>query len=139
MKNSLLSYFENKHYATRKIHPAFKPGDSLRVHYKIEETAKTAEGAKKYRTQVFEGVCIRYRKGIADASFCVRKIGANSVGVERHFPLYSPMIEKVELISAGRVRRARLYYLRELTGRAARIRAKRIPTGMIVTSQEQPA
>ena len=80
--------------------------------------------AGKFRIQPFEGVVIAYKKGGIESSFTVRKIGANSVGVERVFPAYSPMISKVEVVAAGIVRRSRLYYLRGLAGKAARIRSR---------------
>lgn len=126
MKNSIISNFENRFVAKGKSHPAFRPGDTIRVHYKIEEAAKNDDGSKKYRIQQFEGVCTRFKKGIMDSSFTVRKVGANSVGVERIFPLHSPYVESVELLSGGKVRRARLYYLRDLSGKAARIVSRRL-------------
>jgi len=96
--------------------PDFRPGDTVRVHVKIRE-------AGKERVQVFEGVVIRRRGGGARETFTVRKV---SYGVERTFPLHSPMIEFIELVQRGKVRRARLYYLRKLQGKAARIEEKRI-------------
>ncbi len=106
--------------------PEFKPGDTVRVHVRIKE-------GDKERTQVFEGVVIRKKAGGATrASFTVRKI-SYGVGVERVFPLHSPRLEKIEVSTRGRVRRSRLYYLRDLTGKAARIREK---TG---TGAAQPA
>lgn len=103
---------------TRSDHPDFRPGDTLRVH------ARIVEGDKE-RIQVFEGVCIRSAKGGSRATFTVRKT-SYGVGVERTFPFHSPKIEKIEIKSHGRVRQTRLYYLRERTGRAARIKARRI-------------
>jgi len=97
--------------------PAFKPGDTVKVHVRIRE-------GDKERVQVFQGVVIRKRKGRTNATFTVRKI-SYGVGVERIFPLHSPMIDKIELVSRGRVRRSRLYYLRKLRGKAARIRELR--------------
>jgi large subunit ribosomal protein L19 len=120
MKNSLISAFENRVFAQKKQHPSFRVGDTVRINYKIQEGADKS----KFRIQQFEGVVTRYRKGTAEASFTVRKIGANSVGVERVFPLYSPYIDSVELVASGVVRRARLYYLRDLAGKAARIRSR---------------
>ncbi len=96
----------------------FRPGDTVRVHVKILE-------GEKERIQVFEGVVIRKRAGGARASFTVRKI-SYGVGVERIFPLHTPMIEKIELVQRGRVRRSRLYFLRKLRGKAARIRPRRV-------------
>jgi large subunit ribosomal protein L19 len=101
--------------ATREI-PGFRAGDTLRVH------AKIVEGDKE-RIQVFEGVCIRRTSGGTRATFTVRKT-SYGVGVERTFPVHSPRIDKIEIKARGRVRRARLYYLRSLTGKAARIRSR---------------
>lgn len=97
--------------------PQFKPGDTIKVHVRIRE-------GEKERIQVFQGVVIRKRKGTTNSTFTVRKI-SYGVGVERIFPLHSPMIDKIEVVSRGRVRRSRLYYLRKLRGKAARIRELR--------------
>jgi len=97
--------------------PQFKPGDTVKVHVRIRE-------GDKERIQVFQGVVIRKRKGKINSTFTVRKI-SYGIGVERIFPLHSPMIDKVEMVSRGRVRRSRLYYLRKLRGKAARIRELR--------------
>lgn len=98
--------------------PDFQSGDTVRVH------AKVVEGTRE-RVQVFEGVVIsRRRKGIA-SNFTVRKIGAGGVGVERTFPVNSPRIDKIEVMRRGKVRRKNLYYLRGLTGKAARIKERR--------------
>ena len=97
--------------------PPFKAGDTVRVHSRIKE-------GDKERTQIFEGVVIRKRKGNTGATFTVRKV-SYGVGVEKIFPLHSPAIGKIEVISKGKVRRARLYYLRKLRGKAARIKEKR--------------
>ncbi len=96
--------------------PEFRSGDTVRVHVKIKE-------GDKERIQVFEGVVIRKRRGNLGATFTVRKI-SYGIGVERTFPLHSPAIEKIEVVRRGKVRRARLYYLRELKGKAARIKEK---------------
>jgi large subunit ribosomal protein L19 len=96
--------------------PAFKSGDTLRVHVRIRE-------ADKERIQVFEGIVIKNKKGGSRASFTVRKI-SYGVGVERIFPLHSPIIDRIEVVQQGRVRRSRLYYLRALKGKAARIKGK---------------
>jgi len=97
--------------------PEFRAGDSIRVHTKIREGTKE-------RVQIFEGVVIRRHKGTqANATFTVRKISYN-IGVERTFMLHSPRIEKIEVVSRGEVRRARLFYIRELRGKAARIRSQ---------------
>src|SRR3990172_10736778 len=95
--------------------PDFRPGDSVRVH------AKVVEGDRE-RIQVFEGVVIRIGRRGAGSTFTVRRV-SHGVGVERVFPYYSPLVEKVQVSKVGRVRRARLYYLRERVGKAARIKA----------------
>ncbi|MDY6954499.1 MAG: 50S ribosomal protein L19 [Thermodesulfobacteriota bacterium] len=97
--------------------PAFRAGDTVNVHVKIRE-------GDKERIQVFKGVVIRKRRGASNATFTVRKI-SYGIGVERIFPLHSPNIDKVEVVTRGRVRRARLYYLRKLRGKAARIKELR--------------
>jgi large subunit ribosomal protein L19 len=96
--------------------PDFRPGDSVRVHIRIIE-------GNKERVQVFEGVVIRRRRGNMGATFTVRKI-SHGVGVEKTFALHSPRLNKVEIVYRGKVRRSRLYYLRELRGKAARIKEK---------------
>jgi len=96
--------------------PDFRAGDSVRVHIRIIE-------GNKERVQVFEGVVLRRRKGNMGATFTVRKI-SHGVGVEKTFALHSPRLEKVEIVSRGKVRRSRLYYLRERRGKAARIKEK---------------
>jgi large subunit ribosomal protein L19 len=131
MKHPIIEAFEARVLPTPAPRPIFRPGDSLRVHYKIEESTKGEDGEKKYRIQIFEGVCLRYRKGLVNGSFTIRKIGANSVGVERVFPLQSPYIDKLELVSGGKVRRARLYYLRNLSGKSARIKARRLSAAQL--------
>jgi len=98
----------------RKDIPQFKAGDTLRVHVKVKE-------GNRERIQVFEGVVIKRRGGGVSATFTVRKV-SYGVGVERTFPLHTPKIEKIEVMRRGRVRRAKLYYLRNLTGKAARIK-----------------
>ena len=97
--------------------PDFKAGDTIRVHARIKE-------GEKERIQVFQGAVIRKRKGNTGATFTVRKI-SYGIGVERIFPLHSPSIDKIEVVSRGKVRRGRLYYLRKLRGKAARIKEKR--------------
>ena len=101
----------------KKNIPIFKAGDTLRVHVKIVE-------GDKQRIQVYQGVCIKRYNGGAGSTFTVRKI-SDGVGVERVFPLHSPSVEKIEVVTVGQVRRAKLYYLRKLQGKAARIREKR--------------
>ena len=97
--------------------PQIKPGDTINVHFIIRE-------GDKERIQIFQGVVIRKRKGKINSTFTVRKI-SYGIGVERIFPLHSPMIDRIEMVSRGRVRRSRLYYLRKLRGKAARIRELR--------------
>ncbi len=101
----------------KKDLPPISPGDTVRVHVKVIE-------GNRERTQVFEGVVIKRQGGGLRETFTVRRV-TYGVGVERTFPLHSPKIEKLEVIKHGRVRRAKLYYLRKLTGKAARIREKR--------------
>ena len=98
--------------------PKFKAGDTVKVHYRIIE-------GEKERTQVFQGVVLRMRKGTTDGTFTVRKI-SDGVGVERIFPTHSPYIERVEVVSEGKVHQSRIYYLRNLRGKAARIKSKQI-------------
>ncbi|MFH1058590.1 MAG: 50S ribosomal protein L19 [Pseudomonadota bacterium] len=97
--------------------PLFRAGDTVKVHVRIKE-------GEKERLQVFEGVVLRRRGEGLGASFSVRKV-SYGVGVERIFPLHSPIIDRVELITEGRVRQGRIYYLRKLRGKAARIKEKR--------------
>jgi len=94
--------------------PQFRPGDTLRVHVKIRE-------GDKFRIQVFEGVVVAIKRNGISSTFTVRKVSFG-YGVERIFPVNSPIIEKLEVVKSGRVRRARLYYLRERRGRAARLK-----------------
>ena len=96
--------------------PDFRPGDTVKVHIRIIE-------GNKERVQVYQGVVIRRKRGNMNATFTVRKI-SHGVGVEKTFALHSPRFEKVEIVTRGRVRRSRLYYLRELRGKAARIRER---------------
>ena len=97
--------------------PTMRPGDTVRVHVKVRE-------GEKERVQVFEGLVIGQHRGGARATFTVRKV-AFGQGVERIFPLHSPMIEKIEVVRSARVRRAKLYFLRKLRGKAARLRERR--------------
>ncbi|MDZ7267029.1 MAG: 50S ribosomal protein L19 [candidate division KSB1 bacterium] len=101
----------------RNDHPDFSPGDTVAVHHKVVE-------GDKERIQTFEGVVIQRRGHGINETFTVRKV-SEGVGVERIFPLHSPNIERIDHVRRGKVRRARLYYLRELKGRAARIEEKR--------------
>ena len=97
--------------------PDFRTGDTVRVHAKIKE-------GDKERIQVFQGAVIRKRKGTVGATFTVRKI-SYGIGVERIFPLHSPNIDRVEIVTRGKVRKSRIYYMRQLKGKAARIKEKR--------------
>ena len=103
--------------AMRSDVPDFRPGDTLKVHVRVTE-------GNRSRIQVFQGVVIRRQGGGARETFTVRKV-SYGVGVERTFPLNSPSIDKIEIVTRGDVRRAKLYYLRELRGKAARIKEKR--------------
>ena len=98
--------------------PSFAPGDTVKVHVKITE-------GEKERIQAFQGVVISKRGGGTRATFTVRKV-SYGIGVERIFPLHSPIIDKIEVITYGRVRRSKIYYLRKLRGKAARIKERRI-------------
>jgi large subunit ribosomal protein L19 len=100
--------------------PAFRPGDTLKVHVKVVE-------GNRSRIQVFQGVCIRIQGSGIGRTFTVRKVSFG-VGVERTFPLHSPIFDKVEVVTRGDVRRAKLYYLRNLRGKAAKIKEKREAT-----------
>jgi large subunit ribosomal protein L19 len=101
----------------RKDFPKFGPGDTVSLHYKIKE-------GNKERIQVFQGVVVQRRGSGFTETFTIRKI-SNGVGVERIIPLYSPNIDKIEVNKEGRVRRARIFYLRDLKGKAARIKEKK--------------
>lgn len=102
--------------------PEFRPGDTVRVHVRLRETEGEKEKEKE-RIQAFEGVVISRRGRLASATFTVRRVSFG-IGVERIFPVHSPMIAQIELVRRGRVRRSKLYYLRGLRGKAARIRGK---------------
>jgi large subunit ribosomal protein L19 len=108
---------EAEKHSLRSDRPAFGPGDSVRVHVKVKE-------GEKERIQVFAGIVIARRGGGSRETFTVRKI-SGGVGVERVFPLHSPIIDRVDVDRRGEVRRAKLYYLRDLKGKAARIEEKR--------------
>ena len=96
--------------------PEFRPGDTVKVFLRILE-------GEKERIQVFQGAVLRLRRGGVNSTFTVRKV-SDGVGVERVFPMHSPFIEKVEVVTQGKVRRSRLYYLRALRGKAARIKIR---------------
>ena len=113
---NVIEQLEKEHMRTDI--PQFRPGDTVKVHVKIRE-------GEKARIQVFQGIVISKKKGGIRSSFTVRKI-SYGIGVERIFPLHSPSIDKVQVIERGRVRRSRLYYLRQLKGKAARVKTQRI-------------
>ncbi len=113
-----------KEWMRTKI-PAFRAGDTLRVNVRVRE-------GDKERLQAFEGVCIARRGSGVSASFTVRKI-SNGVGVERIFPVHSPLLAEITVVRRGRVRRAKLFYLRNLTGKATRIREKKARVAVPVT------
>jgi large subunit ribosomal protein L19 len=117
MKNKYIAHFEQQQIADKKV-PEFRAGDTVRLSIIIKEGSKS-------RIQKFEGVCIAIRGESVNKTFTVRKIGANGVGVERIFPIYSESIQKIEVLRKGKVRRAKLYYLRGLRGKAARIKELR--------------
>ena len=112
---SLIQAVEEQHL--RKDLPPFRPGDTVKVQVKVVE-------GDKERLQAFEGICIRRRGGGLSATFTVRKV-TYGVGVERTFPMHSPSIDRIEVLRQGQVRRAKLYYLRKLKGKAARIKERR--------------
>ena len=121
MRNRYIDSFEKAQIealTAGKSIPSFRAGDTLRVGIRIKEGDKS-------RVQNFEGVCISVRGSGVGKTFTVRKLGANNIGVEKIFPLYSDALEKIEVVRLGRVRRAKLYYLRDRRGKAARIRELR--------------
>jgi large subunit ribosomal protein L19 len=109
--------------------PEFSPGDTLRVHVKVLE-------GQRERTQAYEGVCIARKNGGVNSSFTVRKISFGE-GVERVFPLFGPIIDKIEVVRRGRVRRAKLYYLRDRRGRAARITEEGTSSGEAAAGKDK--
>jgi large subunit ribosomal protein L19 len=111
--------------------PVFRPGDTVRVHVRLKE----AEGEKE-RVQPFEGVVVSRRGHLSGATFTVRRVSFG-IGVERIFPVNSPMISSIEVLQAGRVRRSKLYYLRQLKGKAARIRRADQPVEAVAEPVEK--
>jgi large subunit ribosomal protein L19 len=136
MKESILSTFESR-YLRKNPLPDFKGGDSVCVWVKIQEGAEK-DGTPKFRLQSFEGVVLRYRKGTTNATFLVRKISAGGIGVERNFFVHSPLIDRVEIKARGKVRRARIYYLRRLRGKAARITSRYVPPAAKIVAATPP-
>ena len=110
--------FVEEQSVEKKQFPSFKAGDTVSVHYKIRE-------GNKERVQVYQGVVIQRNSVGTTETFTVRKV-SNGIGVERIFPINSPNIDKIDVNSVGKVRRSKLYYLRDLTGKAARIKSKRV-------------
>ena len=117
MRNKYIENFEAAQVASKEI-PQFRAGDTLRLAVTIKEGDKS-------RTQNYEGVCIAKRGQGTGQTITVRKIGANGVGIERIFPLYTDSISEIKVLRRGRVRRAKLFYLRELAGKKARIKELR--------------
>jgi len=117
MKNKYIESFEKSQIEGKNV-PDFRAGDTVRVAVRIKE-------GNKERVQNFEGVCISLRGEGSGKTFTVRKMGANNIGVERIFPLYSDSIESIEVVRRGRVRRAKLFYLRDRKGKSARIKELR--------------
>ncbi len=124
------SFIETQKEWLRPELPPFRPGDTLRVSVRVKE-------GDKERVQAFEGVCIARRGSGVSETFTVRKI-SNGVGVERIFPVHSPMIAEIQVLRRGRVRRAKLYYLRHLTGKATRIREKKVRVTIPTTGSAEP-
>lgn len=114
MSQELLKSFE----AEERGHPELSAGDTVKIHVRIVE-------GNRERIQIFQGVIIRLRKGGNDANYTVRRIASNGIGVERTFLLRSPRVEKIEILRSAKVRRAQLYYMRELRGKAARLKERR--------------
>ena len=114
MKNRYIASFEAAQIAEKQI-PQFRAGDTVKLGVEIKE-------CEKVRIQLFEGIVIARSGNGVDSTFTVRKIAANSIGVERIFPLYSDSLKSIDVLRRGRVRRAKLHFLRELKGKAARIK-----------------
>ncbi|GAB6126763.1 50S ribosomal protein L19 [Humidesulfovibrio idahonensis] len=110
----IMKQIEREHM--RMDMPEFRAGDTVKVHTRIIE-------GDKERIQIFQGVVLRVSRGTTDATFTVRKV-SDGVGVERIFPMHTPSIDRVEVVSQGKVRRARIYYLRDLAGKAARVKSR---------------
>ncbi|HLL06127.1 MAG TPA: 50S ribosomal protein L19 [Myxococcaceae bacterium] len=118
MRHSAIEYVESKNLRKEVID--FRTGDSVRVHWRVKE-------GEKERVQAFEGIVIRKKRGYNRSTFTVRKVSFG-VGVERIFPLHSPRYERIEVLSRGDVNRSRLFYLRDLKGKAARVDVMEEPT-----------
>jgi large subunit ribosomal protein L19 len=128
---NMLQKIEADHMAemtAKRALPEFTPGDTLRVYVKVTE-------GQRERTQAYEGVCVAVKNAGINSSFTVRKISFGE-GVERVFPLYAPVIDRVEVVRRGKVRRAKLYYLRDRRGRAARIAEETMGDNTAAESRE---
>ena len=124
------AFIETQKTWMRSDIPAFRSGDTLRVNVRVKE-------GDKERIQAFEGVCIAKRGSGVSETFTVRKI-SNGIGVERIFPVHSPMIGDIQVLRRGRVRRAKLYYLRQLTGKATRIKERKGRDKVVVPTTGTP-
>ena len=122
MKHPVLAQFESK-FLRKAALPDFRAGDTVAVQVKILEGANK-DGTPKFRLQAFEGTVIRFRKGTTNSTFMVRKISAGGIGVDRNFFVHSPMIDKVDVKVRGKVRKSRIYYIKKLKGKAARIESR---------------
>ena len=116
MSQEILKEIEGRQFKSDL--PDFRVGDTVRVGVRVVE-------GNRERTQEFEGVCIRRRSGGINENFTIRRIASHGIGVERTFLLHSPRLESIKIVRSGKVRRAKLYYLRGLTGKAARIKERR--------------
>lgn len=112
-----VALIEKKFAKAKDAIPPFRPGDTIKVHVKVKE-------GNRERIQIFEGVVIGRQHGGLRENFVIRKM-SNGIGVERIFPVHCPTVDKIEVVREGRVRRAKLYYLRKLSGKAARIKERR--------------
>ncbi len=124
MKNNVLATFESQFLRKNPL-PEFSAGDTVSVMVKIQEGTEK-DGTPKFRIQPFEGVVIRFRKGTTNSTFLVRKMSAGGISVERNFFVHSPLVDRVDVKVRGKVRRSRIYYLRNLRGKAARISSRHI-------------
>jgi len=122
MKHPDIEKFESK-FLRKTALPDFRAGDSVAVYVKILE-GTNKDGTPKFRLQAFEGTVLRFRKGTATSTFMVRKISAGGIGVDRNFFVHSPMIDRVEVKVRGKVRKSRIYYIKKLKGKAARIESR---------------
>ena len=122
MKHPDLALFESKFLRKTPL-PEFRAGDSVAVYVRISEGTNT-DGPPKFRLQAFEGTVIRFRKGTTNSTFMVRKISAGGIGVDRNFFVHSPIIDKIDVKVRGNVRKSRIYYIKNLKGKAARIESR---------------